>query len=116
MKNILAMLIVVSAVFAAVSTADAQSQPQSQEATDCAAKGGTLQVFGRMIEPRCIIPYKDAGKVCTDKSECEGQCWATDTKPGPDGMLQGKCQPTNMFYGCNRHLVKGQAMPVLCVD
>jgi hypothetical protein len=83
---------------------------------ECEAEGGTLQVAGLLNKEYCIIPYKDAGKACTDDDECEGQCWATDEPPGADGIQHGTCQPTNMPFGCNRNVVKGEALPVLCVD
>jgi hypothetical protein len=43
-------------------------------AAACAAKGGSIQPVGKAQIPVCVTPYADAGKACTDKSQCQGAC------------------------------------------
>jgi hypothetical protein len=49
----------------------------------CRAKhgiwGGT--VAGRGRRPGCTLPTKDAGKTCSNSSQCEGYCEAHVSKP-----------------------------------
>ena len=62
--------------------------------TSCESQGGKRSINGNGLES-CFIPTKDAGKVCTDKKECEGYCLAekeTDTA--------GTCSGSKTFSGC----------------
>ncbi len=43
-------------------------------AQKCAQEGGKWQLTCLEQEYRCIKPYKDAGKICSDSSECDGEC------------------------------------------
>ena len=69
----------------AVATAGQAGVAATPEATeayreardvDCQAAGGTLQRLGRLQREQCVIPYADAGKACSGKSDCTGQCLA----------------------------------------
>jgi hypothetical protein len=85
---------------------------------NCEAKGGTIRPVGISGSRACVIPYKDAGKDCTDSADCEGECWANsgDTRPGSDGMVHGQCQPDNMHLGCHTKVTDGKASGSICGD
>ena len=69
----------------------------------CEAAGG--QIVVGLAGPTCAKPTKDAGKACSDSSQCEGFCLA-QTKT---------CTPTSPYFGCFAVLERGQT-PTLCVD
>ena len=46
------------------------------DADKCKREGGFIDGRGMYGIPRCVHPYPDAGKACTDKSQCTGMCKA----------------------------------------
>jgi hypothetical protein len=91
------------------------------DADACRARGGELRQIGRMQTPSCVIRYADAGKRCTDGSQCQGDCRAEADLPPPGrtpaapGVLEGRCQADSNPFGCHTRLENGQAV-TLCVD
>jgi hypothetical protein len=81
----------------------------------CAAKGGAIQPVGKAQIPTCVVPYADAGKACTDKSQCEGAC-VLEGNLEPQGPVTGACQKTNRQFGCYAKVVNGKATAAICVD
>jgi hypothetical protein len=82
----------------------------------CAAKGGTVRPVCISRAPMCVIPYSDAGKRCTDKSQCKGRC-LTDTGPRPGKKkVEGRCEANNDPCGCFQTVEKGRLGSALCVD
>jgi len=68
----------------------------------------------------CVLKTADAGKVCSDPTDCEGKaCIADLTKEqwsqaesNPDKLLSnvtGKCTGFTSTYGCNTYVVGGKA-------
>jgi len=84
----------------------------------CAAKGGRVEQGGLLGYWNCVIPFTDAGKVCSDKSDCEGGCYASDNteRDAPAGKAMGKCQATNSPFGCRAEIRSGTLQPFMCVD
>ena len=81
----------------------------------CSAKGGSIQPVGKAQIPTCVVPYADAGKACTDKSQCEGAC-VLEGNLEPQGDVTGTCQKTNRQFGCYAKVVNGKATAAICVD
>lgn len=81
----------------------------------CSAKGGSVQPVGKAQIPTCVIPYADAGKVCTDKSQCEGNC-ILEGNIETTGDVAGTCQKTNRQFGCYAKVVNGKSTGAICVD
>lgn len=123
--------LVLTALLAACSSAppsvDTTAQgtatsPEAAEAyreardVDCQAAGGTLQRLGRLQREQCVIPYADAGKACSRKSDCTGQCLATGE--GVAGAVAtGTCQrDASQNFGCRQRIDDGKAQGTLCVD
>ncbi|MDH0019069.1 hypothetical protein, partial [Stenotrophomonas sp. GD04028] len=75
----------------------AATSPEAAEAyreardVDCQAAGGSLQRLGRLQREQCVIPYADAGKACSRKSDCTGQCLA-GPEVGAGSAATGTCQ------------------------
>lgn len=84
-------------------------------ASACAAKGGAIQPVGKAQIPTCVVPYADAGKACTDKSQCEGAC-ILEGNLEPQESVTGACQKTNRQFGCYARVVNGKATAAICVD
>ena len=84
----------------------------------CAAKGGHVTQGGLLGFWGCEIPFPDAGKACSDKSDCAGRCYAADNtdRSAAPGKAKGKCQATNSPFGCHAEIDKGVVEPALCVD
>ncbi|HGK7304256.1 TPA: hypothetical protein ACJ509_002141 [Stenotrophomonas maltophilia] len=112
--------------------ADATTQPAAQAATpdtpeaaeayqeardvDCRATGGTLQPLGRLQRVQCVIPYADAGKACSSKRDCSGQCLATG-EPEAGVVATGTCQrDISQNFGCRQRIEDGKAQGTICVD
>ena len=124
----LALAAVLSACSSTPPAADTTVQvvtPEIPEATaayqeardvDCSAAGGTLQPLGRLQRVQCVIPYADAGKTCSGKRDCSGQCLATgETEAGV--VAAGTCQrDASQNFGCRQRIEDGKAQGTICVD
>ena len=102
--------------------AGAAATPEAAEAyreardVDCQAAGGTLQRLGRLQREQCVIPYADAGKACSRKSDCTGQCLAGG-EVGAGGVASGSCQrDASQNFGCRQRIEDGKAQGTICVD
>lgn len=94
-----------------------QSYPMEMSAADrsaCTAKGGRVERRGRLGAELCVTPFADAGKACTDKSDCQGKCIATGNSPTPP--TAGQCQADDRLFGCFAEIDGGKAVNALCVD
>lgn len=81
----------------------------------CVQSGGFVERAGMLGAERCTKPFSDAGLVCTDSGQCQGQCRGTlDTDMGMD--VTGVCQATDNPFGCFTEILGGKAGPGLCVD
>lgn len=100
---------------ACAPTAEPAAPSAQTLAAQCSAKGGTMQPVGRAQIPTCVIPYADAGKACTDKSQCEGACIAEGNLES-QGAVAGQCQKTNRQFGCYAKIVNGKSTGAICVD
>ena len=101
---------------AAADTAEATQAYQEARDVDCRAAGGTLQPLGRLQRVQCVIPYADAGKTCSGKRDCSGQCLATgETEAGV--VATGTCQrDASQNFGCRQRIEDGKAQGTICVD
>ena len=82
----------------------------------CKSEGGSIRGVGMFGTPVCVKPFPDAGKVCSDKAECQGMCKA------PEGSIvgarsAGTCQKdTHDFYGCYDKIELGIVVAGVCFD
>ena len=83
--------------------------------TICAATGGKVVPVCMGQWPMCVIPYADAGKSCTDKSQCEGECRYEGAAPAK-GAVVGACQRDNYPCGCRQTIVDGHIVSGFCAD
>jgi len=101
---------------AAADTPEATEAYQEARDVDCRAAGGTLQPLGRLQRVQCVIPYADAGKACSSKRDCSGQCLATgEAEAGV--VATGICQrDVSQNFGCRQRIEDGKAQGTICVD
>lgn len=82
----------------------------------CTTDGGTIRGVGMLGTPACVIPFPDAGKTCSDESECQGSCVAPDGAP-VGTSISGTCQrDTHDFFGCINTVDHGVVVAGLCAD
>ena len=112
-----ALTAVVALLLAGCAAPNAEPAAPSAQAlaAQCAAKGGSITPVGKAQIPTCVVPYADAGKACTDKSQCEGQC-VLEGNLEAQGDVTGQCQKTNRQFGCYARVVNGKATGAICVD
>ncbi len=85
------------------------------DAEACAAQGGEVKPVCRLQRPMCVIANPDAGKACSDPSDCGGgRCFAAGDAPA--GAATGTCAPSNDPCGCYTAIENGVAQPTICVD
>lgn len=86
----------------------------------CTAAGGVVRVAGGLVPaPMCIVQTPDAGKQCTDSSECTGRCTVSDD--GEKDLRQGtrangRCEASNADFGCYAEVRHGRLTGTICVD
>jgi hypothetical protein len=80
----------------------------------CKKSGGSWQPVGMRQSMACITKYPDAGKSCTDDSQCKGGCIAV-TPIDHQGVHVGRCKTDDDITDCSTHLIKGHRNdPVSC--
>lgn len=101
-----------------VPTAEVPEPPQmTVSSSACTARGGEMRQVGRAQTWQCVIKYAEAGKRCTDGSQCEGDCEI----PGNSGIAAGAaatgvCQADSNRFGCRTTVENGKAGNTLCID
>ncbi len=82
----------------------------------CRAEGGSIRGVGMFATPACVKPFPDAGKTCSDKSDCRGLCKAPD-EVAVGSQSTGTCQnDTHDIYGCYNELKQGAVVGGMCFD
>ena len=88
--------------------------PKNQE--ECTARGGRWGRFGLREIDQCDMPSSDAGKCCTDSSECQSSCVTKDNVQSGKRAV-GKCFERTLTLGtCLNYVEKGKAKGVICED
>lgn len=82
----------------------------------CATAGGTVRPVCRLGRSMCVVPFKDAGKACTDNAQCEGGCLYEGAPVAADGTTTGACRKDNDPCGCREEVVAGKRANGICVD
>src|SRR5262245_2096894 len=76
------------------TTTSREDQFATDEVAACVAKGGFLERVCRLQTTACLTAYKDGGKPCSGKSDCEGLCVAktTEKREQLGDPIEGHCQ------------------------
>lgn len=90
------------------------------ERAACARSGGIIERAGMLGYERCTYRYSDGKAVCSDSSDCEGQCRAmgdfTNQSQNNEQPVTGQCQIDDNPFGCYGEIINGRIGPMLCVD
>lgn len=109
--HFLRTLFLICVMLHAVSV-DAQTTPTTQK--DCETRGGKWIQFDSIAV--CDLPTKDLGKHCSDKSDCQSACVASEDVPA-DAKTQGTCYGRTSTLGtCLNLVVAGAAQGTVCED
>ena len=83
---------------------------------ECEAAGGKWGRLGLKPQEACNLPTRDAGKPCTDATDCVSACIAPDAAP-EGSRAQGKCFDRELLVGtCLKQVRDGVVGPTLCAD
>ena len=86
----------------------------ADSAEKCATINGQWRPICMMQKPACVVTFKDAGKSCSDSSECSGRCQTSGAQPGTE--VRGQCTATSDPCGCFQLVTNGKADYTLCAD
>jgi len=81
---------------------------EDENEKSCEEKGGSWE--RRFVGYICNFPASDAGKTCTDSSQCVGMCLTDDPT-----KTEGTCSEMQIVYGCISPLENGRVTP-MCID
>jgi len=81
----------------------------------CRFEVGAIREVGLFGTPACVKPYPDAGRTCSDKSECVGLCKAP-RRPPSDPAQSAPAKGTPMTYGCFGWIKDGVFVNGICAD
>jgi hypothetical protein len=119
MRRVVTGLLTVLAIGAC---SEAPPRQYGLEENVCGVNGGKWTRVCGEKDYRCLSPYADAGKACSDSSDCEGECVADIVELGPGtepifvepGMkVVGKCQLYDDPCGNRIFVDDGIAMPAV---
>ena len=82
----------------------------------CLDKGGVIQSVCMFGMPSCVEKYMDAGKTCSDNSECAGECRIEDEFVEVGTKTTGFCSADSNPCGCFQLIIDGKAEHALCAD
>lgn len=82
----------------------------------CLDRGGVIQSVCMFGVPSCVEKYMDAGKPCSDSTECAGKCRIEDEFVEVGTQTTGFCSADSDPCGCFQLIVKGKAEHALCAD
>jgi hypothetical protein len=88
----------------------------SVDSAACEAGGGEVRQEGMLGMYRCVKPYADAGKACSGKADCEGQCRFEGDAPTDGSPVTGACQRDDSPFGCYSEVEDGKIIHAICVD
>jgi hypothetical protein len=86
------------------------------ERAACEKVGGEIMRDGMAGFERCTQTYSDAGKACSDASDCIGSCRGTGKMSDFGSTVVGECQTTDSPFGCFQEVENGKVTAALCVD
>lgn len=78
----------------------------AQELRACYAAGGLPGMIAFNAEG-CIRSYKDAGKICTNGNDCEGECISTSSAAHGTTKQTGICEAKTGQLSCRTLIVDG---------
>jgi hypothetical protein len=109
-----ALAIVLALGLTACRTETPQDNSESLGIPDEISAGACRRAGGSrtgIVGQACVFPTPDAGKTCTDSTQCQSGCFTQE-----EGATEGQCAAFTSTFGCRSEVVNGVAEPSLCVD
>jgi len=82
----------------------------------CLNHGGVIKGVCMSGLPTCVQQYLDAGKKCSDSTQCAGECRVEHDFVKKGLPIMGYCSADNDPCGCFQLVKSGIAQATLCVD
>jgi hypothetical protein len=83
----------------------------------CRKRGGDWIPQGMLGTYNCVLKAPDAGKYCSDGSQCQSErCIYSEGLRLPGKQWMGTCAVNNSHFGCYQLVQNGNVTPALCVD
>jgi hypothetical protein len=82
----------------------------------CATISGNWRPICMRGMPACVVAFKDAGKSCSDSSECSGRCITSGENIKPEMPTKGVCTANSDPCGCFQLVENGKAGYAMCAD
>ena len=83
----------------------------------CTVQGGKFAQQGKLGCYQCVVTYADAGKACTDGSDCQGNCESRGEYADVGTANQtGQCSADSSPFGCHQVINNGVAESAICID
>lgn len=113
----LALGILAGAALAAGAPSHGPTHLGPAERAQCEARHGRIMIAGLSGNEMCALPFPDAGRRCTDSSQCRGDCrYEGRVRLGAGARAVGRCQSLDYPFGCRTTVEHGRVTPGLCVD
>ena len=114
------LLLAMACGSSALATNDQLKKLSPELVRQCLAANGKVHRMGLGQFEGCERPMPDAGKVCSDSSECKAGCFFEDRKggpiPTPRKKITGFCAATDSPFGCRAHVEHSHLGIGVCVD
>lgn len=91
----------------------------ADERKACEATGGEARPAGKAQFDMCVQTYPDAGKTCSDASDCLGRCVlevGIDATPERGTLVTGVCEADTDQFGCTPLVNGGVFEGAICID
>jgi hypothetical protein len=107
-----------------VSCGNSGSIPYPADKESCESAGGHWGPVGLSPAEVCIMPTTDAGKECSDSSECQSACVADLSAEEYNTLVKdritihttGRCTSSTASVGCMAYVEDGVVLGIHCVD
>ncbi|MEY4588777.1 MAG: hypothetical protein RL497_853 [Pseudomonadota bacterium] len=66
--------------------------------------------------PTCVITFSDAGKKCSDSSQCKGLCWIEGSSLIAGTSAAGICTENAQECKCGVEVIDGRVAAGICED
>lgn len=116
------MILLMLAIFGMGSCSRPLARLNKSDTRSCVAQGG-YESGGPFGSPFCQFRYSDGGKLCSGKSDCEGQCIVAiggqpGSDPKPGAPAHGACEAERSTFGCYAKVEDGKVSleGSVCVD
>ncbi len=100
--------------FMAIETCIELSPVYTEYKKWCESINGYFGQQGMYPVPSCNPRASDAGKECTDSSQCEGDCLSEDETIRDNAV--GECSSLVYVFGCIAPVNDGKVEYVICID